>query len=85
MDDAAKGGAKRFGLDVTKVFDNQTEQESAILNFVKDKILDALNAKHFNDALPIELSDVYDKEAYKKSQAYKAVNYNLNTFLIICN
>ena len=51
-----------------------------ILNFVKDKILDALNAKHFNDALPIELSDVYDKEAYKKSQAYKAVNYNFATW-----
>lgn len=51
-----------------------------ILNFVKDKILDALNAKHFNDALPIELSDVYDEEAYKKSQAYKAVNYNFATW-----
>ncbi|WP_298767181.1 hypothetical protein [uncultured Polaribacter sp.] len=36
MDDAAKGGAKRFGLDVTKVFNNQTAQKAAILNFVKE-------------------------------------------------
>ncbi|WP_299012507.1 hypothetical protein [uncultured Polaribacter sp.] len=36
MDDAAKGGAKRFGLDVSKVFNNQTEQEDAIANFVKE-------------------------------------------------
>ena len=28
MDDAAKGGAKRFGLDVTKVFSNQTAQKA---------------------------------------------------------
>ena len=42
-----------------------------IINFFKDKILDALNAKHFNDELPNEISDVYDEDAYKKSQAYK--------------
>jgi hypothetical protein len=36
MDTAAKGGAKRFGLDVSKVFNNQTEQAAAILNFVKE-------------------------------------------------
>ncbi|GGI58107.1 M48 family metallopeptidase [Winogradskyella haliclonae] len=45
------------------------------VNFIKDKILDALNAKHFNDPIPNELADVFDKDAYKKSQAYKAVNY----------
>ena len=46
-----------------------------IINFIKDKFLDALNAKHFNDPIPKELNDVYDEEAYKKSQAYKATNY----------
>ena len=46
-----------------------------IINFIKDKILDTLNAKHFNDPIPHELADVFDEDAYKKSQAYKAVNY----------
>ncbi|WP_299114846.1 M48 family metallopeptidase [uncultured Winogradskyella sp.] len=46
-----------------------------VINFIKDKILDALNAKHFNDTIPSELADVFDEDAYKKSQAYKAVNY----------
>lgn len=46
-----------------------------IINFIKDKVLDALNAKHFNDAIPQELSDVYNETEYKKSQDYKAVNY----------
>ncbi len=36
MDDAAKGGAKRFGLDVSKVFNDQIEKEAAIANFVKE-------------------------------------------------
>ncbi|MCK7591751.1 M48 family metallopeptidase [Subsaxibacter sp. CAU 1640] len=46
-----------------------------ILNFVVDKILDALNAKRYNDPIPGELQDVYDEDEYKKSQAYKATNY----------
>ena len=46
-----------------------------ILNFIKDKILNALNAKHYDDTLPQEVSDVFDKEAYKKSQRYKRANY----------
>ncbi|SHH35818.1 M48 family metallopeptidase [Winogradskyella jejuensis] len=46
-----------------------------IVNFLKDKILDALNAKHFKDAVPSELQDVYDEARYKKSQNYKAINY----------
>jgi STE24 endopeptidase len=46
-----------------------------ILNFLVDKILDALNAKHFNDDIPEELKDVYDENEYKKSQAYKKTNY----------
>ncbi|MGB0982028.1 MAG: M48 family metallopeptidase [Winogradskyella sp.] len=46
-----------------------------ICNFIKDKILDAINAKHYNDAIPEELKDVYNQTEYKKSQAYKATNY----------
>ncbi|AUS04242.1 M48 family metallopeptidase [Pseudotamlana carrageenivorans] len=49
-----------------------------IINFIVDKILDALNAKHYNDKLPKELEDVYDAEAYKKSQKYKATNYKFD-------
>jgi len=45
-----------------------------VLNFIIDKILDTLNAKHYNDPIPEELSDVYDKEEYQKSQNYKQVN-----------
>ncbi|MHA7944741.1 M48 family metallopeptidase [Formosa sp. 3Alg 14/1] len=58
-----------------------------IIDFIVDKVLDALNAKHFNDALPTELQDVYDDEAYKKSQRYKATNYKFglitSTFSIV--
>lgn len=46
-----------------------------IINFIVDKVLDALNAKHFNDKLPEDLQDVYDDVEYKKSQQYKATNY----------
>ncbi|WP_111308383.1 M48 family metallopeptidase [Confluentibacter sediminis] len=46
-----------------------------IIKFIVDTILDALNAKHYNDALPEVLQDVYDDTEYKKSQQYKATNY----------
>lgn len=46
-----------------------------IINFIIEKIVGKLNAKHYNDPVPQELSDVYDEEEYKKSQAYKATNY----------
>ncbi|RZW56063.1 MAG: M48 family peptidase [Flavobacteriaceae bacterium] len=46
-----------------------------ILNFIIEKILSALNAKHFNDTIPEQLKDVYDEAEYKKSQAYKKTNY----------
>lgn len=46
-----------------------------VINFIIDKVLNALNAKHYNDAIPVELSDVYDAAEYNKSQAYKKTNY----------
>jgi STE24 endopeptidase len=58
-----------------------------IISFLVDKILDALNAKHFDDAIPQELQDVYDDTEYKKSQAYKKTNYKFglltSTFSIV--
>ncbi len=58
-----------------------------ILDFMVDKILDALNAKHYNDPIPEELKDVYDEAEYAKSQAYKATNYKFgvwsSTFSIV--
>ncbi len=46
-----------------------------LIDFIVDKVLDALNAKHYNDPIPAELGDVYDEVEYKKSQAYKTTNY----------
>ena len=46
-----------------------------VLDFIVDKVLDALNAKHYNDPIPEPLTDVYDKAEYTKSQSYKATNY----------
>jgi STE24 endopeptidase len=49
-----------------------------IINFIIDKILDALNVKHYNDPIPEILKDVYDEDEYKKSQAYKATNHRFS-------
>jgi len=49
-----------------------------LINFIIDKVLSALNAKHFNDTLPPELEDIYEKEEYEKSQLYKATNYKFS-------
>jgi len=53
------------------------------INFISDKVLGALNAKHFNDTLPKELEDVYDKKEYEKSQSYKATNYKFSNITSI--
>ena len=45
-----------------------------IINFIIDKLLDFLNSKHFDDEIPAELADVYEKDEYEKSQAYKKTN-----------
>ena len=45
-----------------------------MISFIVDKVLDALNAKHFKDPIPPELSDVYEEEDYLKSQNYKKAN-----------
>ncbi|SHF51837.1 STE24 endopeptidase [Salegentibacter echinorum] len=50
------------------------------IDFIIDTILDTLNAKHFNDSVPPELDDVYEKEEYEKSQAYKKEGYRFGIF-----
>ncbi|WP_347925039.1 M48 family metallopeptidase [Pontimicrobium sp. SW4] len=52
-----------------------------VINFIIDKVLSTLNAKHFNDELPSELQDVYDEDEYKKSQAYKATNHKFSNII----
>lgn len=58
-----------------------------VLDFIVDKILDAFNARHFDDPVPKELEDVYDEEQYRKSQRYKKERYKFglvtSTFSLI--
>lgn len=58
-----------------------------VFDFILDKIIDALNAKHFTDPIPKDLQDVYDESEYEKSQDYKKTNYKFgiltSTFSIL--
>ena len=49
-----------------------------VLKFLVDQILDSLNASHFEDVIPEEVSDVYDPKEYKKSQSYKKTNHRFD-------
>ena len=49
-----------------------------VISFLIDKILDFLNAKHYNDKISEELNDVYNLEDYLKSQKYKKINYQFS-------
>lgn len=46
-----------------------------VIDFLVDKILDALNASRFERPIPQMLKDVFNSEEYTKSQDYKAMNY----------
>ena len=46
-----------------------------IFNYVFSRILEYLNSTRYGAPIPGELEDVYDKEKYEKSMAYKKVNY----------
>lgn len=46
-----------------------------IIDFLFEKYLDALNAKHYDDPIPPSLQDVFDEEEYQKSQRYKKSRY----------
>ena len=53
-----------------------------IVSFIIDKILDILNTRHFDDKIPEELADVYDEQAYKKSQEYKKTTTKFSNLII---
>jgi STE24 endopeptidase len=46
-----------------------------LLEFAVETLLDFLNAQKFDDPVPPELENLYDPEEYRKSQAYKKVNF----------
>lgn len=46
-----------------------------VISYLIDQWLDYLNAQKFNDPIPEELQDVYDREEYLKSQEYKKTNF----------
>ena len=54
-----------------------------IAKFLFDTFIDALNAKHYNDAIPFELEGVYNKNEYLKSQAYKKENYRFSLLISV--
>ena len=49
-----------------------------LIKFVIDSVLNHLNAKHFNDTLPNDISDVYEINEYQQSQSYKKTNHNFS-------
>lgn len=46
-----------------------------LIVFLIDSLLDILNARHYSNQIPEELIDVYPKEEYEKSIAYKYENF----------
>ncbi len=51
-----------------------------VFDFLFERWLDTLNLKHFKPELPPELEDIYDPEAYKKSQQYLKANSRFSMF-----
>src|SRR5690606_39943373 len=49
-----------------------------IVDFLVDSIIGYLNAQKFDDPIPEDLEDVYQKAEYEKSQAYKTENYQFS-------
>ncbi len=58
-----------------------------ISSYLLSEYLDYLNSKYRNRDIPKELKDIYDKEKYKKSQAYGKANAELSfissTFVLL--
>ena len=46
-----------------------------LLHFTVETVLNYLNAQKFDDPIPEELGDVFNKDEYQKSNAYKKTNY----------
>lgn len=49
-----------------------------LIKFTIDSVLNHLNAKHFYDTIPNEVSDVYEINEYQQSQLYKKTNHNFS-------
>ena len=49
-----------------------------VIDFFVDQLLDALNAKHFDDPIPPVLEDIFDKKEYRRSQKYKKTRYSFS-------
>lgn len=52
-----------------------------VIDFLIDTLIDFLNAKHFDDKIPLELQDVYKEDEYYKSQSYKKENYKFSLII----
>lgn len=46
-----------------------------ILQYGVETVLDLLNARRFDDPVPVEVANLYDGDKYRQSQAYKKVNF----------
>ncbi|QLG44115.1 M48 family metallopeptidase [Costertonia aggregata] len=46
-----------------------------IVQFILETVLEFLNAKKYKDPVPEDVSDVFDDEAYARSQEYKRTRY----------
>ncbi len=46
-----------------------------VAGYVFDRILDALNLRHWSPDLPEEVKDIYDEENYRRSQEYYRANH----------
>ena len=51
-----------------------------IADYLFERYLNYLNDKHWSDELPEELSDLYDKDQYKKSQDYHKAGEKLSLY-----
>lgn len=51
-----------------------------IAQFIVETVLEYLNSRKFQDAIPGELDGIFDDAAYIKSQEYKKTNYKFGLF-----
>lgn len=50
------------------------------IQFLIETIIGYLNSRQFKDPIPAELNDVFDTDAYLKSQAYKKTHYTFGVW-----
>ena len=53
------------------------------ISFLVDKWIDYLNAKRFDDEVPVVLEDVYKDEEYYQSQDYKKENFKFSSITTV--